>query len=504
MKKRLISLVIAVLVVMSVFAAAQANETSSCSGFLGTIKCFFFGDAAKREALGGKAWWDTNVVGKAAESVNGWLAESDNSYKCVSESGCYTADGAYVDEGIGFSDDTFNPLNVKSPPSVGKSSPDISGEWRCGNKFCTCYADECSGFDLVAKEGQTVSISNAGFYTYKENFVCSGETCTCVAELCPRGDGSAAVKGDEVKAPTQEEKAVTEEGKKVKSGAEKKKPEGGTREIIIVNGVEYIYNKQNNKVYDSNNNEITTVQVKTDNNGKPILNEEGIPTSIVPKKGYEFVTGGKGLETKEVKTKEGTTLSVTLEAKALIGEKLFKQYAELEWSVNEGVYTGTPKNEKDKTKITIKPQNNGLALISEEGVKNTVVFKQNIIATQSKDQMTNKMATMSDGTPVYLEEGDLGKISGPLYASKEAKEEGKSLGTFETDPTKSTFINYETKMEYITDSSGKYILEGDYYGKDNFKPTGGTYATTTTKDGKTVSTEYYVNYDYDGFGEDKK
>ncbi len=60
MKKRLISLIIVVLLVLSPFVNAQINETDTCTGFLNTLQCFFFGDANARP-VAGAAWHDRGI-----------------------------------------------------------------------------------------------------------------------------------------------------------------------------------------------------------------------------------------------------------------------------------------------------------------------------------------------------------------------------------------------------------------------------------------------------------
>ena len=64
MKKRLISGIVLFLIVLSSFAFAQEETTSSdCSGFWGSISCFLFGSSENRA---GKSWFDReNVVGEA-------------------------------------------------------------------------------------------------------------------------------------------------------------------------------------------------------------------------------------------------------------------------------------------------------------------------------------------------------------------------------------------------------------------------------------------------------
>ncbi|MEK6938534.1 MAG: hypothetical protein AABX04_05800 [Nanoarchaeota archaeon] len=64
-KKVVITFVLVFLVLVGIVSAA--NETS-CTGFWGKIGCFIFGDATKRAAVGGKAWWD----GSSGNVVIGW------------------------------------------------------------------------------------------------------------------------------------------------------------------------------------------------------------------------------------------------------------------------------------------------------------------------------------------------------------------------------------------------------------------------------------------------
>ena len=58
-KKSVIFIVL--LLVLSHLALAQANETDSCSGFLNSLKCFFFGNPDIRP-LAGSAWYDRRIV----------------------------------------------------------------------------------------------------------------------------------------------------------------------------------------------------------------------------------------------------------------------------------------------------------------------------------------------------------------------------------------------------------------------------------------------------------
>ena len=60
MLKKSVSRLIVLLLVLSPLALAQANETDTCSGFFGSIKCLLFGDASKRPAAGA-AWYDRGV-----------------------------------------------------------------------------------------------------------------------------------------------------------------------------------------------------------------------------------------------------------------------------------------------------------------------------------------------------------------------------------------------------------------------------------------------------------
>jgi len=48
------------LLVLSPLALAQSNETDTCSGFFGSIKCLFFGDASQRP-VAGSAWYDRGI-----------------------------------------------------------------------------------------------------------------------------------------------------------------------------------------------------------------------------------------------------------------------------------------------------------------------------------------------------------------------------------------------------------------------------------------------------------
>ena len=60
MHKKSVSVLIVLLLVLSTFVYAQVNETDTCTGFFGSIKCFLFGDASKRPVVG-SAWYDRGV-----------------------------------------------------------------------------------------------------------------------------------------------------------------------------------------------------------------------------------------------------------------------------------------------------------------------------------------------------------------------------------------------------------------------------------------------------------
>ncbi len=60
MYKKSVSLLVVFLLVLSPFTLAEVNETDTCTGFLNTLKCFFFGDASKRPVVG-SAWYDRGV-----------------------------------------------------------------------------------------------------------------------------------------------------------------------------------------------------------------------------------------------------------------------------------------------------------------------------------------------------------------------------------------------------------------------------------------------------------
>ena len=57
MYKKSVSMFVVLLLVLSMFVYAQANETDTCTGFFGSIKCFIFGDASKRPIVG-SAWYE--------------------------------------------------------------------------------------------------------------------------------------------------------------------------------------------------------------------------------------------------------------------------------------------------------------------------------------------------------------------------------------------------------------------------------------------------------------
>ena len=60
MHKKSVSVLIGLFLVICPSALAQANETDTCGGFFGSIKCFLFGDASKRSVVG-SAWYDRGV-----------------------------------------------------------------------------------------------------------------------------------------------------------------------------------------------------------------------------------------------------------------------------------------------------------------------------------------------------------------------------------------------------------------------------------------------------------
>ncbi len=59
MYKKSVSLFVVFLLVLSSLTLA-ANETDTCSGFLNTLKCFFFGDTNARP-VAGAAWHDRGI-----------------------------------------------------------------------------------------------------------------------------------------------------------------------------------------------------------------------------------------------------------------------------------------------------------------------------------------------------------------------------------------------------------------------------------------------------------
>ena len=61
MYKKSVSMFVVLLLVLSTFVYAQANETDACTGFFGSMKCFIFGDASKRPVVG-SAWYDRRIV----------------------------------------------------------------------------------------------------------------------------------------------------------------------------------------------------------------------------------------------------------------------------------------------------------------------------------------------------------------------------------------------------------------------------------------------------------
>ncbi len=63
-KKRLVAIVLVFLLVMPFFVIAENEEQSSCSGFWGSLSCFFWGNPENRA---GKGWFerDGKVVGES-------------------------------------------------------------------------------------------------------------------------------------------------------------------------------------------------------------------------------------------------------------------------------------------------------------------------------------------------------------------------------------------------------------------------------------------------------
>ncbi len=59
MYKKSVSLLVVFLLVLSPLTLA-ANETDTCTGFLNTLKCFFFGDPSSRP-VAGAAWHDRGL-----------------------------------------------------------------------------------------------------------------------------------------------------------------------------------------------------------------------------------------------------------------------------------------------------------------------------------------------------------------------------------------------------------------------------------------------------------
>ncbi|MBI2669309.1 hypothetical protein HYX14_05705 [Candidatus Woesearchaeota archaeon] len=59
MKKRLIAVLMAFLVVMSTITLAEEVTSVSCTGFWGSISCFLWGSS---EARAGKGWFERRAL----------------------------------------------------------------------------------------------------------------------------------------------------------------------------------------------------------------------------------------------------------------------------------------------------------------------------------------------------------------------------------------------------------------------------------------------------------
>ncbi|MFH0701033.1 MAG: hypothetical protein V2A62_01200 [Candidatus Woesearchaeota archaeon] len=159
-KKRMITFVLVFLLVVSIVAAA-AETSSSCTGFLEKIGCFIFGDAAKRAAVGGQAWWDgTNVVGMAPGVI------PDNSF-LIFVIDAKTTKNLFVKGGKLYSDSEFKTPYV--PPQKVITVSDVTSRTKR-----TVYVEsdgsavEVKPVGLMGKE--PIYQGGTGYYTNKAVF----------------------------------------------------------------------------------------------------------------------------------------------------------------------------------------------------------------------------------------------------------------------------------------------------------------------------------------------
>ncbi len=123
--KSFLSILVILLLLGSTVVVAEDNSTS-CTGFWGSVSCFFLGDASKRAAIGGKAWWEptSNVVGMAGDipGYNSKLAATVAGYDNAGGIVYWSGSKGYInEEGNSFTGKvyvgTLEQMNKYSPTS---------------------------------------------------------------------------------------------------------------------------------------------------------------------------------------------------------------------------------------------------------------------------------------------------------------------------------------------------------------------------------------------------
>src|SRR3989338_7848873 len=106
--KKTVSWLIVFLVVGAMLVIAEEDTEQDCSGFWGSIKCFFSGNSTNRGAL---------VGGATQLPVHGWGHDpTSNTYYCKNPSGCYDASGNLQEIDYTITSISFNPASVSTPP----------------------------------------------------------------------------------------------------------------------------------------------------------------------------------------------------------------------------------------------------------------------------------------------------------------------------------------------------------------------------------------------------
>jgi hypothetical protein len=157
--KRILSLLVILLLLGSNFALAQDNSTS-CTGFWGSVSCFLFGSAEKRAAIGGKAWWDFeggNIAGEAIKEGAALVYVSPD---------LKTTQQVYVKSGKFYTDPDFKNLYVP-PTKVVRISETTPGSAGVRTVFVAPDGTATEVKEVGSVGGQPVyqGTSGTGYYT---------------------------------------------------------------------------------------------------------------------------------------------------------------------------------------------------------------------------------------------------------------------------------------------------------------------------------------------------